>query len=97
MPLEGGEPTRLFRDLPLPNWSLIQWTPDGKGLAYINTQEGVSNIWIQPIAGGEPVKLTNFTEDRIYRFAWSRDGKSIAIDKGTNINDVILLNSTTNR
>jgi Tol biopolymer transport system component/DNA-binding winged helix-turn-helix (wHTH) protein len=94
IPVEGGEPIKRFSDLPAPNWSLLQWTPDGQGLAYIATTQGVSNVWVQPISGGSPRQLTEFREDRIYRFAWSRDGKSMAIDRGININDVILLSSS---
>jgi TolB protein len=91
LPVGGGEPIKVFKDLPLPIWSVLHWTPDGKGLAYIATKEGVANIWMQPIDGAPPVQLTQFTTDLIYRFGWSRDGKQIAIDRGTDVKDIFLL------
>ena len=37
-----------------------RWTPDGRSVAYIVTEKGVSNIWLQPIDGSEPKPLTDF-------------------------------------
>jgi Tol biopolymer transport system component len=89
--VEGGEPIKFFNDLSTPDWSLLQWTTDGRGLAYINTKDGASNIWVQPVGGGPSEKLTNFKEDRIYRFAWSRDGEQIAFDRGLDVTDIVLV------
>ncbi|MCM3874029.1 MAG: hypothetical protein ND895_25355, partial [Pyrinomonadaceae bacterium] len=69
----------------------IRWTSDGRGLTYINTQGGVSNIWRQPLNGGEPVQLTNFTTGRIFNFDWSRDGKWLALARGSVTSDVVLI------
>jgi Tol biopolymer transport system component/DNA-binding winged helix-turn-helix (wHTH) protein len=91
LPLNGGESGKAFRDMPPPDFDLVRWTPDGRALAYISTRDGVANIWAQPLAGGPPQKLTDFKRDLIYRFAWSRDGKDLAVDLGSNINDVILM------
>jgi Tol biopolymer transport system component/DNA-binding winged helix-turn-helix (wHTH) protein len=90
IPLQGGDP-KLLNDVPAPDWFLLQWTPDGRGLAYITSRDGASNIWVQPIAGGPPEKLTDFKTDRIYRFAWSRDGNHIALERGVDIADIILI------
>jgi Tol biopolymer transport system component/DNA-binding winged helix-turn-helix (wHTH) protein len=91
LPSEGGEPTKVFSDMPTPDFDLVRWTPDGRALTYISTLDGVANIWIQSITDGPPQKLTDFKEGLIYRFAWSRDGTYLAVDRGTNINDVILI------
>lgn len=91
IPSEGGAPVKVFHEMPIPDWYLLRWTPDGRALAYIAAREGVSNIWTQPLAGGSPRKLTDFKEDQIYRFAWSRDGKILALDRGVNLNDIILV------
>jgi Tol biopolymer transport system component/DNA-binding winged helix-turn-helix (wHTH) protein len=91
LPIEGGEPVKIFHEMPTPDGYLLRWTPDGRALAYIATREGVSNIWAQPIAGGPPRKLTDFKEDQIYQFAWSHDGKFLALDRGANLNDIILI------
>jgi len=85
-----GEPKM---EMPLPEFGLFRWSPDGRSLTYILTQNGASNIWSKPIDGGEARRLTNFTSDRIFRFAWSRDGKSLACERGIVINDAVLLHN----
>ena len=98
IPPEGGPPKEKF-DFPSFSGTLgggfygqvIRWTADGKALTYIKTKDGVSNIWAQPIAGGQPRQLTKFNSDLIFRFAWSRDGKKLALARGSKTSDVILI------
>jgi len=96
---EGGKPVKLFDIQPtavLPNsleLGLIRWTTDGKAMTYVDTRKGVSNIWRQPLDGGKPVQLTDFKSDRIFSFDWSRDGKQLALGRGTLTNDVVLISS----
>lgn len=92
LPFDGGEPAPI-ENMGLPEFGLIRWSPDGKALTYISTQNGASNLWSKPIDGGEARRLTNFTSDQIFRFAWSRDGKSLACERGMVINDIVLLTS----
>jgi len=90
MPFAGGEPA-LFEGMALPELLAFRWSPDSRALTYIATQQGVSNIWSKPIDGGPARQLTNFTTDRIFRFAWSRDGKFLACERGVVINDAVLI------
>lgn len=92
LPFEGGEPMVLEK-MPLPEHSLIRWSPDSRSLTYIATQNGAANIWSQPVDGDQPRRLTNFTSDQIFRFSWSRDGKSLACERGMVINDAVLIKS----
>jgi Tol biopolymer transport system component len=69
----------------------VRWTADGRFLTYIDTHDGVSNIWSRPVDGGAPRQLTDFKADQIFRFAWSRDGKRLACSRGAIANDVILI------
>jgi len=92
IPFEGGA-LKLF-DLKGPYDRPIRWTPDGSGLAYIVTRGGVSNIWSQPFAGGPPKQLTRFDTHRIINFAWSRDGRHLALSRpGTGNDDVVLISN----
>jgi serine/threonine protein kinase len=94
----GGRPTIVF-DFPAIFGTLgpgfygqtISWTSDGKSLTYIDTKDGVSNIWSQPIAGGPPKQLTHFNSDLIFYYAWSRDGKKLALARGRKTSDVVLI------
>lgn len=92
LPFAGGEPQEL-KDQGSPDFGLIRWSPDSRALTYIVTQRGVSNIWSQPIDGGPAKQLTNFNTDRIFRFAWARDGKHLAYERGMDIKDVVLISS----
>ncbi len=89
IPFAGGEPIKTFA-LPL---SHVRWTTDGRALTYIDTREGVSNLWSQPLAGGPSKQLTNFQAETIFGFAWSRDGKRLALIRGVVNNDVVLINN----
>ena len=94
----GGAPIKTF-DIPLFSGTLsggffgqtIRWMSDGRALTYIVTRNGVSNIWSQPIDGGPPKQLTDFKSDMIFSYAWSRDGKKLALARGTKTSDVVLI------
>jgi Tol biopolymer transport system component len=73
---------------------IISFTPDGKGLAYKTVENGVSNIWVQPLDGSSPHRLTNFTSDRILTFQFAPDGKSLAVAQQHIVSDVVLLRDT---
>jgi Tol biopolymer transport system component/DNA-binding winged helix-turn-helix (wHTH) protein len=89
IPFSGGAPIKSFVSDWQPN---LRWSPDGKGLIYIQTRAGISNLWKQPLDGGAPVQLTDFKSDRIYNYAWSRDGKQLVCVRGSNVSDVVLIN-----
>jgi Tol biopolymer transport system component len=81
----------VIEPVSFPEYALIRWSPDSRAISYIVTRRGVSNLWRSPIDGGAPARLTHFTADRIFRFAWSRDGKSLACERGLTIGDVVLI------
>ena len=85
VPIEGG-PMRTL-NYPRP---YTRWAPDGKSLTYVDTTNGVSNVWAQPISGGPAKQITNFTSDKINWFDWSRGGR-LAIERGNSSSDVVLL------
>jgi hypothetical protein len=37
--------------------------------------------------------VTDFTAGQIFNFAWSRDGRQIAVARGSQSNDVVLIRS----
>ena len=89
IPATGGAPVHVF-DWP-GNVGGLSWSPDQKSLQYLQTRNGATNLWEQPIAGGPPRQVTNFSSGRIFSFAWSRDGKQLYLTKGDATSDVVLI------
>ena len=89
--IEDGKLLQEFPILPKGNLRHLRWTPDGKNLAYSDTRGGVSNIWLQPLAGSSPTQLTRFDSELIFYFDWSPDGKNLAYSRGTISSDVIAI------
>ena len=86
--IDGGEPIKTIK-IPA---GIVRWTPDGKSLAYVNSHDGVSNLFTIPIDGGEPKQITQFNSDDIFWFAFSNDFKQVICTRGTIATDVVLIN-----
>jgi eukaryotic-like serine/threonine-protein kinase len=102
MSAAGGPPLRVFDDVvlyPFERWRAFQvldavrWAPHGNALTYIVTQGGVSNIWSQLLDGGPPKPVTSFRTGRIFNFDWSRDGRHLALARGSLMSDVVLISN----
>ena len=89
IPFEGGEPVKLL-DI---SGFFVHWSHDGRALQYIDSRGGSSNLWSQPIDGGPPQQLTDFRGDTLFSFAWSMDGKQLAVSRGTDAQDVVLISN----
>ena len=90
VPLEGDHQVKMF-DATIPEPYIINWSPDGKMMTYVDTRDGVSNVWGHPLDGSQAKPLTNFKSDHIFRFAWSGNGKTMACERGFYLNDVVLI------
>ncbi len=69
----------------------MTFAPDGKAVAYVIRDQGVDNVWVQPLDGGPGRQITNFTTEHIAQFRWSPDGKLLAVTRSHNVSDVMLL------
>ena len=90
LPITGGDPVKIFNVTPS-DIPVVRWSADSRMLTYVDTKQGVSNIWGQPIDGSPAKQLTEFKSDRIFRFAWSPDGKALVCERGFYVNDVVLM------
>ncbi|MGA2416817.1 MAG: protein kinase [Candidatus Sulfotelmatobacter sp.] len=68
-----------------------RFTPDGKAVAYPVRENGVDNIWVEPIDGSTGHPITQFDSEQILAFHWSPDGKNLGILRGHIDSDVVLL------
>jgi Tol biopolymer transport system component len=70
-------------------------TPDGRYLTYSLPTKGTENVWSIPMGGGPPKQVTGFkpetTNRTLFRFAWSLDGKRLAMARGDQATDVVLI------
>ena len=99
--LEDQEPVFVVCDLPrcsgqrsygsfLRIESGGRWHPREAAFAAVDRATR-SNVWIQPLDGSPPRQLTHFTDGAVIDdFAWSHDGKRLAIARSTTTNDIVL-------
>jgi serine/threonine protein kinase len=97
--IEDGQATRRFVVRPDANY--LTRVPDGTGVAYTSADQGVTNIWTQPLAGGPAAPLSKFVQGTgasksLYGFAWSPDGKQLAVVRVATSTDVVVLKDQSN-
>src|SRR5262245_6616686 len=90
--IDGGPPINTF-EVPGANDRPLRWTSDGRALVYPVTKGGVSNLWSQALAGGPPKQLTDFTTLQIFNFAWSPDGRQLALSRSDGYSDVVMISN----
>lgn len=70
----------------------IVWTLDGTAFDYIENSPEAAKIWRQSLDGtSKPQLLLNIPKTRFYDFTWSPDRKTLAVARGLQQSDVILL------
>jgi Tol biopolymer transport system component/DNA-binding winged helix-turn-helix (wHTH) protein len=74
---------------------VIGWTRDSKAVIYDTPRNGASELMMQPVDGGEVRTVTDFRSDTIFWFDWSRDGKTIAVVRGKQPTDVVMIKEET--
>lgn len=89
MPFAGGQVTHVFEN----QFAPIGWSPDSKGICYAKiNEEGGENLWLQPLAGGEPTQITHFEGDEVIpAFDWEPGGKRLAFVRYKTIHDAVLI------
>jgi eukaryotic-like serine/threonine-protein kinase len=80
VPIKGGAATHTF-DRAV-GGDIPLWSP-------------ISDVWRQPLSGGQAKQLTHFNSGFAPTFSWSNDGKTLAIARGTRTSDIVLLKSPT--
>ncbi|MGH9945897.1 MAG: winged helix-turn-helix domain-containing protein [Pyrinomonadaceae bacterium] len=68
----------------------MRWSNDGNSIYFNTTKDEVKNIWRQSLNGSKPKRVTDFESERIFRFAWSPDGKNLACIRYSTANDAVM-------
>jgi Tol biopolymer transport system component len=89
MPIEGGPVMRL--PVSLHSYSSVRWTADGTALLHNSGVKDRVNLWLQPLDGSPPRKLTNFDDASLLRFDLSPDGKHLMGVRGVLSRDAVLI------
>jgi len=70
------------------------FTPDGKNLLYAITENGIGNLWVQPVSDGRGHQITNFTSQQMGHYQFSPDGKNLLLHQRHTDRDIVLLRDT---
>lgn len=89
-PANGGEGQTLWevKEYPLPEFI---FTPDGKSILIRHASGGADNVWIRQLDSGTERQLSHFESDRLFGAAFSPDGKKLAVLRGTESTDAVLI------
>ena len=69
-----------------------RFAPDGKSVVYAVRENGVSNLWQQPLDGGPGRQISNFTKQEFINWWYfSPDGKSLGLIRSHTESDAVLL------
>jgi hypothetical protein len=71
----------------------LGWAIAENGAVFYVARAVVPTIAKQPLAGGKPRQLTNFSSGRIFDFNWSSDHQRLLLTRGDVTSDVVLLRS----
>ena len=91
LPVSERRITKVF-DVPGGTYR-VRWSPAGTSLQYLVTNDGVTNIWEQPLGGGNARQLTRFNSGRIFDFTWSFDHETLFFTRGDITSDVVMFNN----
>jgi Tol biopolymer transport system component len=87
LPVEGGAPHLLN----LPVAGTPGWAPDGKGVWYVDFVDGQTVVIVRDLERGVAKTIHSFGPNRLFGFAWSRDGQRVAFGQGTVSSDVVMI------
>jgi dipeptidyl aminopeptidase/acylaminoacyl peptidase len=65
-----------------PDYREMKFSPDGRQVAMLRPQHGVTNVWVAPLSDlTQAVQLTHFDDRGADALHWSADGRYILVEK----------------
>jgi serine/threonine protein kinase/Tol biopolymer transport system component len=89
--VETGSGRSRLLEFERPRSGAVRFARDGKGVVYPVRNNGVDNLWLQPLDGSKGKLSTDFMAEHIYDFHWSFDRKQLAMVRGHTDADVVLI------
>lgn len=68
-----------------------EFTDGGQSVDYIENTPEAARLWRQPLNNAKPQLLLELPGEHIFAFTWSADQKTLALSRGRQQNDAILL------
>ncbi len=90
VPVDSPGNTRLVKFQRPPD-SCVRFMAGGKAVAYAFRENHVANLWFQPLERSPGKQITNFKSELIGDFQLSFDGSKLALIRGHDDSDVVLL------
>lgn len=87
--IDGGEPLKMF-DLPPGFQFNTVWSPDGRGVGYLDHRSSVANVWMLLVNDGTSVQVTDFKTDGVAAYDWSRN-KGLVCSRSVETTSVVLI------
>lgn len=81
--------TELVLDISPETW--MEWSNDGKAIFFNTARDETQNVWIQNLDRSKPRPITAFDSEKVFRFGWSPNGKSLACIRHTVTFDAVEL------
>ncbi|HEX8172371.1 MAG TPA: protein kinase [Thermoanaerobaculia bacterium] len=82
VPLTGGR-----ADVRKYGGMAYRWHPSGREISFVREHD----LYVAPVAGGEPQRLTQFSDGAIAQYAWSKDGRHAVVAHAADSVDVVLI------
>jgi Tol biopolymer transport system component len=71
--------------------SMYRWHPSGRAISFVSEENGRMDLWLQPLDGTPPRRLTQFSDGSIYDYAWNAAGTRVVIAHALDTADVVLM------
>ncbi|HMT09040.1 MAG TPA: winged helix-turn-helix domain-containing protein [Pyrinomonadaceae bacterium] len=69
------------------------FSADGRSISYLVASHFAGELFGQDLAGGPPVKLSNFGGESLFSFDRTADGKRLAVARGHTVSDTSIIRS----
>ncbi len=73
------------------NGAAAAWSPDSRGIAYVDRRSSGTQIWYRTVAGEAPVPLARFGGKGVFALNFSPDGRQIVAAVGRIVIDMVLI------